>query len=182
MCPQRIDKRYVSEVALDDRRGILLMRWYVEVDKDGKDLDGYQDKRCAGYRLTSDNNGDPFRWMSNYQVLLPIEMAVRSHPSCKMHRVHATDLKLVEERFAAVKGGATAEGEAPQRRHGPAAVAPDAATPGAATPSAAETQAATQKAADLRGAARAESLSRREAARKAQLEADATKKARKRKH
>ena len=176
MCPQRIDKRYVSEVALDDRRGILLMRWYVEVDKDGKDLDGYQDKRCAGYRLTSDNNGDPFRWMSNYQVLLPVEMAVRSHPSCKMHRVHATDLKLVEERFATVKGSATADGEALESQHQPVAAAAQAALP----PSPADKQATIKKAAELRGAARAESVSRREAARKAQLEADAAKKSKKR--
>ena len=40
----------------------------VEVDKDGYDLQGYQNKRCAGYRLTFDNNGEPFRWISNYQV------------------------------------------------------------------------------------------------------------------
>ena len=67
--PQRVDKRYVPEVALDDRRAVFLMRWYVEVDKGGKDLNGYQNPRCVGYRRTSDNNGEPFRWMSNYQVL-----------------------------------------------------------------------------------------------------------------
>ena len=156
----------MPEVALDDCRAIFLMRWYVEVDKGGHDLDDYQHPRCAGYRLTSDNNGDPFRWMSNYQVLLPVEMAARPNPACKMYGVHSADLKLVGERFAAVQGAVTGG-----KGKGVAAPQPAAAAASeVAAPSAAETQAAAKKAADLRDAARAESISRREAARTAQLE------------
>ena len=45
------------------------MRWYKEVDKDGNPLEGYQNKECAAYRLMTDNDGDPFRWTANVQII-----------------------------------------------------------------------------------------------------------------
>jgi hypothetical protein len=99
---QRVEKQYVKEVAINDCRGIYLMRWYVEVGKNGKDLSGYGNPGCIGYRRTSDNNKEPFRWMSNYQVLAAVEMVTRVHPACKMAVVQATDLQVVKQRFAAL--------------------------------------------------------------------------------
>ena len=60
-------------------------------------------------------------------VILDDRLFSCAHPSCKMYRVHATDLKLVEERFAAVKGAVATDGEAPESQHRPAAAAPKAA-------------------------------------------------------
>ena len=53
---------------------IFVFRFYVEVDKDGKDLPGYQHPQRHAYRLTFDNNGDAWRFTSNFQVISVVQM------------------------------------------------------------------------------------------------------------
>lgn len=188
---QRVEKRYVEEVAVNDSRGIYLIRWYVEVGKDGKDLKGYGNRGCMGYRLTSDNNSEPFRWLSNYQVLAPVQMVTRAHAACKMAVVHANDLRLVKQRFEALTASDPAGGSgacagssdghsnssdavgsratAEPAPHVAAAVAPVQNRHATAAAAEAEKEKARQLAATLRKAARSESLGRREEARAAQL-------------
>jgi hypothetical protein len=184
---QRVDKQYVKEVAINDSRGIYLLRWYVEVSIDGKDLIGYGNRGCVGYRLPSDNNKEPFVWMSNYQVLAPVEMRMREHATCKMFVIQATDLKVVKQRFAdltappqeplaVAAGGAGGSGAA--QLPAQIAIKPLPNPHAAAVAAEAEKDQAKELAATLRKAARSESLGRREAARAAQL-ADDTKRRKK---
>lgn len=41
---ERLEKDHQVRVSIDDSRSIFLFKWYIEVDKDGKDLPGYQNK------------------------------------------------------------------------------------------------------------------------------------------
>ena len=118
---QRLEKRHVDEVAVDDARALFLIRWYVEVDKHGVDLDpavdGYNGRKCFGYRLTTDNKGYPYRWLSNFQVLMPVEMVSHAHSQRRMFRLHSNDRQPVADRFEAVRCGGQAKGnrKAPDR-------------------------------------------------------------------
>ena len=49
-CLQRLEKDPVQRVSIDDPRAIFVFRFYVEVDKHGKDLPGYQHPHCHAYR------------------------------------------------------------------------------------------------------------------------------------
>ena len=69
---ERMEKDPQARVSIDDPRAVFLFRWYVEVDKRGKDLSWYQNKACDGYRLPIDNNGEAWRWISNYQAALSL--------------------------------------------------------------------------------------------------------------
>ena len=71
---QRIDKDPTLRVSIDDPRAIFIFRFCVEVDKDGNDLTGYQHQDCHAYRLTYDNNGDAWRFTSNYQVISVVQL------------------------------------------------------------------------------------------------------------
>ncbi len=44
---------------------MFILRWYKEVNRDGKELSGYQNKECAAYKLTLNNDGVPFLWTPN---------------------------------------------------------------------------------------------------------------------
>ena len=59
-------------VFLDDPKGLFILRWYKEVDKEGKELSGYQNAKCAAYVLTLDNDGAPFRWTPNVQLITKV--------------------------------------------------------------------------------------------------------------
>ena len=50
----------LNGINIDDPKGVFVLRWYKEVDKAGKELSGFQNKECAGYKLTHDNCGEPF--------------------------------------------------------------------------------------------------------------------------
>ena len=77
---ERLEKDHQTQVMIDDPRSMFLFQWYIEVDKNGKDLPGkYQNKACAGYRLPLDNNGEPWRWISNFQVIVAV--ALKKHPT-----------------------------------------------------------------------------------------------------
>ena len=116
---QRLEKAHVKEVSTDDARAVFLIRWYVEVDQNGVDLDptvnGYNSRKCSGYRLTTDNNGYPFRWLSNFQVLMPVEMVGHTHPQCRMFRLHHSERKPVVEQFEALCSASTGNRKAPKR-------------------------------------------------------------------
>ena len=58
-----LDKDYKpGGVMIDDPKGMFILRWYKEVDKNGKELEGYQNKTCAGYKLMLNNDGTCFAW------------------------------------------------------------------------------------------------------------------------
>ena len=68
-----LDKDYKPNgVFLDDPKGMFILRWYKEVDKEGKELSGYQNAKCAAYVLTLDNDGAPFRWTPNVQLITKV--------------------------------------------------------------------------------------------------------------
>ena len=77
----------------------------MEVDKNGDDLPDYQNRGCAGYRLTFQNDGAPFRYVSNYQVLAVVEL--RRHPTIerKVFQIVLAYLKLVKAEFAKLVTG-----------------------------------------------------------------------------
>ena len=53
-----LDKVYKpSGVYIDDPKGLFILCWYKEVDKDGKGLEGYQNRECAAYQLRLDSDG-----------------------------------------------------------------------------------------------------------------------------
>ena len=58
-------------VFINDPKGLFILRWYREVKGDGTPPDGprYQNRACKYYKLTSDNDGEAFRWTSNYQII-----------------------------------------------------------------------------------------------------------------
>ena len=47
---------------------------------DGTPPDGprYQNRACKYYKLTSDNDGEPFRWTSNYQIISKVYLKKHS--------------------------------------------------------------------------------------------------------
>jgi hypothetical protein len=49
-----------------------ILRRYKEVNRDGKELSGYQNKECAAYKLTLNNDGVPFRWTPNVQLITKV--------------------------------------------------------------------------------------------------------------
>ena len=56
-----LDKDYKpGGVFVDDPKGAFIFRWYREVDASGHMLTGYQNKNCKGYKLTLNNDGEPF--------------------------------------------------------------------------------------------------------------------------
>ena len=165
---QRLEKRHETTASVDDARAVLLVRWYVEVDKNGVDLDpsvdGYNGRKCFGYRLTMDNNGYPFRWVSNFQVLMPVEMVSHPHDQCRMFRVHRNDRQSVTDRFEEVRGsGSKPRASTRGARNGPA-VAGNSAPIGAGVNSSQSAAAAA-----IAQAARSERVAAREAARECAL-------------
>ena len=65
-----LDKDYKPKgVYVDDPKGMFILRWYKEVDKNGKELTGHQNPECVAYKLTLNNDGEPFRWTSNVQLI-----------------------------------------------------------------------------------------------------------------
>ena len=66
----QLDKDYMPKgVHIDDPNALFIFRWYREVDGAGKVLAGYQNRRCASYKLPLDNDGLPFFWTSNVQCI-----------------------------------------------------------------------------------------------------------------
>ena len=63
---------------------------------DGTPPDGprYQNRACKYYKLTSDNDGEAFRWTSNYQIISKVYLKKHSTlPLC--YSLSAADKKMV---------------------------------------------------------------------------------------
>ena len=76
-------------VFIDDPQGLFILRWYKEVDKDGKELKGYQNKECFAYKLMANNDGDVFAWTSNVQLISKVYL--KKHTS--MGRIYTLNKK-----------------------------------------------------------------------------------------
>ena len=115
-------------MSIDDPRAIFLFRFYVEVDKNGKDLPrgSYQHKQCAAYRLTYDNNGDAWRFTSNYQVITVVQMERHPKLAGQIFTIRPAELKTVLFKFKDMQargdgtdgGGGDGDGAAARRRGG----------------------------------------------------------------
>jgi hypothetical protein len=62
-------------VHINDNKAMFLLRWYQELDKNGKVLAGYQNRGCKFFYLPLDNGGYPFEWVSNHQVLCAVHLS-----------------------------------------------------------------------------------------------------------
>ena len=100
-----MEKGPVERVSIDDPRAIFLFRFYVEVDKNGKDLAGYQNKECGAYRLTFDNNGEAWRFTSNYQVITVVAMTQHKKLGWPFFSIRPAELKTVLLKFKDMKDG-----------------------------------------------------------------------------
>ena len=90
------DERPIKGVHIDDPKAMFLFRWYQEIDKSGKVLEGYQNKECTAYFLPHDNGGYPFEWVSNLQVICPVHLS--PHPDKnRTFKLPAADRKTVTE-------------------------------------------------------------------------------------
>ena len=54
---------------------------------------GYQNRACKYYKLTSDNDGEAFRWTSNYQIISKVYLS--TPPSLSAILSSAADKKMV---------------------------------------------------------------------------------------
>ena len=83
-------------VFINDPKGLFILRWYREVKGDGTPPNGprYQKRACKYYKLTSDNDGEAFRWTSNYQIISKVYLKKHSSlPLC--YSLSAADKKMV---------------------------------------------------------------------------------------
>jgi hypothetical protein len=69
------------------------------VDKDGKELSGYQNPSCVAYKLTLDNDGAPFRWTPNVQLITKVYL--KKHLSqARTYNLNKKDKKMVTTAMA----------------------------------------------------------------------------------
>ena len=73
---------------------LLILRWYKEVDKNGKELEGYQNKECAAYKLMTNNDGVPFCWTSTIQIVSKIYLKKHSSQP-RSYTLNKKDAKMV---------------------------------------------------------------------------------------
>jgi hypothetical protein len=89
-----LDKVYKPDgVFIDDPQGVFVLRWYKEVDRDGKELNGYQNKGCVGYKLMENNDLAHFTWTSNVQLISKVYL--KPHVNGKWHTLNTKDKKMV---------------------------------------------------------------------------------------
>jgi hypothetical protein len=73
---------------------MFILRWYKEVNRDGKELSGYQNKECAAYKLTLNNDGVPFRWTPNVQLITKVYL--KKHLSqARTYTLNKKDVKMI---------------------------------------------------------------------------------------
>ena len=78
---------------------MFILRWYKEVDKTGKELAGYQNPECAAYKLTLDNDGAPFQWTPNVQLISKVYL--KKHTSQpRTYSLNKKDAKMVKDAVA----------------------------------------------------------------------------------
>ena len=93
-------------VFINDPKGLFILRWYREVKGDGTPPDGprYQNRACKYYKLTSDNDGEAFRWTSNYQIISKVYLKKHSTlPLC--YSLSAADKKMCADVHHEKDGG-----------------------------------------------------------------------------
>lgn len=92
-----LDKDYMPNgINIDDPKGVFVLRWYQEVDAQGNELVGYQNKECAGYKLTHNNCGVPFCWTSNVQLISKVYL--KKHASQMLtYTLNKRDRKMVND-------------------------------------------------------------------------------------
>ena len=92
----RIDRSsaFLAPRSAYDPKGLFILRWYKEVDKDGKELKGYQNKECFAYKLMANNDGDVFAWTSNVQLISKVYL--KKHTSMgHTYTLNKKDSKMV---------------------------------------------------------------------------------------
>lgn len=92
-----LDKTYKPQgIYVDDPKGLFIVRWYTEVDKDGKELINprYQNPKCAGYKLMANNDGATFCWTSNYQLVSKVYLKKVLQP--RTYTLTKKDTKMVQ--------------------------------------------------------------------------------------
>ena len=91
-----LEKDYKPKgVYLDDPKGMFILRWYKEVDKDGKELSGYQNKECVAYKITLNNDGVPFQWTPNLQLISKVYLK-KNLSQGRTYTLKKKDAKMVK--------------------------------------------------------------------------------------
>ena len=72
-----------------------ILRWYKEVDKDGKELSGYQNKECVAYKITLNNDGVPFQWTPNLQLISKVYLK-KNLSQGRTYTLKKKDAKMVK--------------------------------------------------------------------------------------
>jgi hypothetical protein len=67
-------KAVVKQAHVDNKKALIICRWYQEVDRRGSVLSAYGNKGCAGSYLPLDNAGFPFVWTSNLLTITHVHM------------------------------------------------------------------------------------------------------------
>ena len=72
---------------MSDRRGAN--------DPSPKELEGYQNRECAGYKLTQDNDGAHFCWTPNVQIISKVYLRRKDQP--RTYALNKKDAKMVSD-------------------------------------------------------------------------------------
>ena len=96
-----LEKDYQTRIQIDDPKGLFIFRWYREVRADGSRVQGkrYQNPQTAGYYLTLDNDGDPFVWTSNIQLISKVYLEKHSAQS-RVYKLNKKDEKMLKTKMA----------------------------------------------------------------------------------
>mmetsp|Transcript_63266 Transcript_63266/g.168503 ORF Transcript_63266/g.168503 Transcript_63266/m.168503 type:complete len:84 (-) Transcript_63266:453-704(-) len=74
---------------------MFILRWYKEVDKNGKELSAYQNPACAGYKLMLNNDGAGFCWTSNIQLISKVYLKKQTSQA-RTYTLNKKDSKMVD--------------------------------------------------------------------------------------
>ena len=93
----RLPKRYVEHVLINDKRAVFLCKYYNEVSKaHHKRLSGHQNRGCQ-YELPIASDV-PYQWVSRLNVTSSVRMP-KVESAFRIHSMLAADLKLTKELF-----------------------------------------------------------------------------------
>ena len=96
-----LDKDYKPHGAyINDPKALFIFRWYKEVDASGRELSGYQNKECKGYKLMLDNDGAPFVYTSNLQVISKVYLK-KLLAWARTFSLNRSDATMVKKKVAA---------------------------------------------------------------------------------
>ena len=92
-----------SGVFIDDPKGLFILRWYREVGANGAALEKweYQQKDCKAYELTLVNDGVPFVWTSNVQIISKVYLK-KSTAYARTYTLPASDKKMLQAKVNAM--------------------------------------------------------------------------------